>query len=225
MCQIPSNPRKGTETRIGSPFTSSATHGQIPSNPRKGTETLAALVGDSSQDYVRYPQIPARGRKPIRHRGRFGLRERQIPSNPRKGTETVAVDDDFGGVVIGSDTLKSPQGDGNGYRLGSEHMIAEMSQIPSNPRKGTETLALSCTGQNSAGRSDTLKSPQGDGNATMGNRDAIRGTQVRYPQIPARGRKRAGVASPSSAFLSVRYPQIPARGRKQREFPQEGARD
>ena len=71
------------------------------------------------------------------------------------------------GLLTLSDTLNSPQGDGN--RLKSLHAggKVEFSQTPSIPRKGTETFwNASAFAAWDLLKSDTLNSPQGDGNLT-----------------------------------------------------------
>ncbi len=110
--QTPSIPRKGTETISGSMVTSQP-KGQTPSIPRKGTETLYVPASVHSGWKVRHPQFPARGRKP-----------------------EVTVVAYFG--IVQSDTLNSPQGDGNHQRRSATLRSFQLS--------------------------DTLNSPQGDGN-------------------------------------------------------------
>jgi len=114
---------------------------QIPSIPRKGTETLHLLLEICPFFYfVRYPQFPARGRK-------------------RRNSS------------------------------GALEIWSKSSQIPSIPRKGTETPFSGFLFPNKFSR-------------------------VRYPQFPARGRKHGGSEYPTRHAGTVRYPQFPARGRK-----------
>ena len=137
---------------------------QTPSIPRKGTETPGSRPSVGRLATVRHPQFPARGRKQLspleQARAAFG----QTPSIPRKGTETLyplwtmasSVSlpvrhpqfpargrkhnpfDLLADLPSRSDTLNSPQGDGNG----TNHLLSQTkigSQTPSIPRKGTET--------------------------------------------------------------------------------------
>ncbi len=115
-----------------------------------------------------------------------------------------------------------------------------VGQTPSIPRKGTETLHNNSKAFLEAARSDTLNSPQGDGNVAVCFASAEGISRVRHPQFPARGRKRAGRCGPGQAtgcqtpsiprkgtethrkslggkprLKNVRHPQFPARGRKQ----------
>ena len=62
--------------------------GQTPSIPRKGTETIMVVVEQKHFDFVKHPQFPARGRK--------------LQSHSDEPDEAVT-----------SNTLNSPQGDGN----------------------------------------------------------------------------------------------------------------
>ncbi len=68
----------------------------------------------------------------------------------------------FSGIHGLSDTLNSPQGDGNwAYRKG--RIQSQNRQTPSIPRKGTETIYAQGH-KDYMQASDTLNSPQGDGN-------------------------------------------------------------
>ncbi len=89
--------------------------GQTPSIPRKGTETQYDLSQIPKGGQVRHPQFPARGRK----------------------LEIVIV---YQSYILKSDTLNSPQGDGN-VRLPRTARPDHESQTPSIPRKGTETAS------------------------------------------------------------------------------------
>ncbi len=64
-----------------------------------------------------------------------------------------------------------------------------------------------------ASRSDTLNSPQGDGNPT-GKCFLHSMRKVRHPQFPARGRKQRAIDRMRAEAEAVRHPQFPARGRK-----------
>jgi len=91
ICQIPSIPRKGTETRERIQHQQQSVVGcQIPSIPRKGTETSNPAAFSLFSMLVRYPQFPARGRKLVVVKNVAGIKlyKCQIPSIPRKGTET-----------------------------------------------------------------------------------------------------------------------------------------
>ncbi len=110
---------------------------------------------------VRHPQFPARGRKPVRG-------------------ATLLIN-----TFLGSDTLNSPQGDGNFI-----------------------------TG-NWEGKRDPVRHPQfpARGRKPNSNSQIPSSPRVRHPQFPARGRKlslQPGEAIPNN----VRHPQFPARGRK-----------
>ncbi len=116
---------------------SKSIRGQTPSIPRKGTETYFPCSFRFTRYQVRHPQFPARGRK-LSERLKGGRRRFcQTPSIPRKGTETSHP------RPASIDGCKC--------------------QTPSIPRKGTETLDKDLATQATA-PSDTLNSPQGDGN-------------------------------------------------------------
>ena len=138
---------------------------QTPSIPRKGTETNFAADSDQHG------------------------RTRQTPSIPRKGTETKVTAGAKATRASTSDTLNSPQGDGNWLRRGrpSEHRLG--GQTPSIPRKGTETHSIMIWA-------------------------AAPVYSVRHPQFPARGRKRSKGFVHLIQDITVRHPQFPARGRK-----------
>ncbi len=63
--------------------------------------------------------------------------ESQTPSIPRKGTETCNTSSRFQ-KLNASDTLNSPQGDGNAAEE-AKQIEEKYRQTPSIPRKGTET--------------------------------------------------------------------------------------
>ena len=65
----------------------------------------------------------------------------QTPSIPRKGTETPELMVTSSSPLGLSDTLNSPQGDGNGEEV-VRHNVPWTGQTPSIPRKGTETRIL-----------------------------------------------------------------------------------
>ncbi len=158
--QTPSIPRKGTETDYaGTYFVSSLS--QTPSIPRKGTETLLLNMLDPTLCRVRHPQFPARGRK-------------------------LDPEEKDGDWNIMSDTLNSPQGDGNAINT---YQLASISCIAS----------------------DTLNSPQGDGNAASRWWSHPAGACVRHPQFPARGRKQFLLIFIIELVLS-QTPSIPRKG-------------
>ncbi len=90
--QTPSIPRKGTETCPLQTLALAQQPSQTPSIPRKGTETQLAHQIERPKANVRHPQFPARGRK-LHH----DSVHRVYPKLPDRR----------------SDTLNSPQGDGN----------------------------------------------------------------------------------------------------------------
>ena len=88
---------------------------------------------------VRHPQFPARGRKPeLIVPSRSGYVLSQTPSIPRKGTETLVMDK----MSITTPVVRHPQ-------------------FPARGRKRDETGIPT---RRPLGLSDTLNSPQGDGN-------------------------------------------------------------
>ncbi len=150
---------------------------------------------------------------------------RQTPSIPRKGTETLVSRNLLLNFQIPSDTLNSPQGDGNnidkalvakankilvrhpqfparGRKRGTEHDSRDgnaASQTLSIPRKGTETAQHLGIEVGSIDESDTLNSPQGDGNLTP-SYFHIRLTLCQTPSIP-----RKGTETPASPIWSLEY--------------------
>ncbi len=187
--QTPSIPRKGTETavflRLAPPHSKSDTlnspqgdgntpttnnpleafnvrHPQFPARGRKlppsGRET------GSCPAHVRHPQFPARGRKLRAATEALSRNECQTPSIPRKGTETSQC---WHSLSLSS-VVRHPQFPARGrkpsYQPGRGCLM--FSQTPSIPRKGTETPQASLRGNNENVLSDTLNSPQGDGNQT-----------------------------------------------------------
>ena len=111
---------------------------QTPSIPRKGTETAKRRpTPQAVVQNVRHPQFPARGRK-----RRAGMNVRltgssQTPSIPRKGTETSTPS-----------TCYAPD---------------QRVRHPQFPARGRKPIPLVKSGVTSSS-SDTLNSPQGDGN-------------------------------------------------------------
>ncbi len=235
--QTPSIPRKGTETDsvgvaflcIGRSDTLNSPQGdgngytalyppkdmmcQTPSIPRKGTETRDLKTLKTGARGVRHPQFPARGRKPRRRSTSAMLGFSQTPSIPRKGTETdLLLDLDVSPGIL-SDTLNSPQGDGN-----QNHQPPALSprwgQTPSIPRKGTETgqlpieIVATLLGQ-------TPSIPRKGTETSHSSALSTRQPSVRHPQFPARGRKPdTDCRSRIRGCSPVRHPQFPARGRK-----------
>ena len=112
----------------------------------------------------------------------------------------------------GSDTLNSPQGDGNLGRVKPHHAGIE-GQTPSIPRKGTETWR----GRDALRSRHTVRHPQfpARGRKLHQFRSPSMKLIVRHPQFPARGRKLGQTISQRQGSYSVRHPQFPARGRKQ----------
>ncbi len=286
-CQTPSIPRKGTETETFPPLEDKFKLGQTPSIPRKGTETWAprdvvtwnkasdtlnSPQGDGNSTSktprciaptVRHPQFPARGRKHnARYRscqGKTWVRHPQFPARGRKPKQGAFS----AGLIQWSDTLNSPQGDGNSVvvALPVSHGLISVRhpQFPARGRKrGREVCGCPESGLvrhpqfPARGRklwdkpahppyslvSDTLNSPQGDGNSkiffipagiSLGQTPSIprKGTEtrlwrislhncfsVRHPQFPARGRKPKRRLRKRRSPSRVRHPQFPARGRK-----------
>ncbi len=89
-------------------------------------------------------------------------------------------------ATLVSDTLNSPQGDGNLTAM-LTWKSASSSQTPSIPRKGTETFyQWKENNTKNVWVSDTLNSPQGDGNPALGRpRACLRNRQT--PSIPRKG--------------------------------------
>ncbi len=117
---------------------------QTPSIPRKGTETLRLLFQiPLLVSSVRHPQFPARGRK---------LTLGAMPIHDRP-----------------SDTLNSPQGDGN-QMFGAGELITRLGNVrhPQFPARGRKHTLFS-SGLALPLGSDTLNSPQGDGNVIRWN--------------------------------------------------------
>ncbi len=144
--QTPSIPRKGTETSKRTLYHLHQEVSQTPSIPRKGTETLflgifVLLPGVSLSDTLNSPQGDGNFGLSLLSRRFRGFVLCQTPSIPRKGTETNRVLLLLGLVLLESDTLNSPQGDGNGRENGVDYYLEPVL-------------------------SDTLNSPQGDGNVT-----------------------------------------------------------
>ncbi len=145
---------------------------QTPSIPRKGTETLlnACLYRSLDRSIVRHPQFPARGRK------------REIGRKVNHFSSLV------------SDTLNSPQGDGNYPLQYSVHAALSTVRHPQFPARGRKLKALAVSYLQTFDRfrplSDTLNSPQGDGNTKHSAHGGRSSQSVRHPQFPARGRKR-----------------------------------
>ncbi len=114
----------------------------------------------------------------------------QTPSIPRKGTETSRLSKNALAIENLSDTLNSPQGDGNSVALKVTALSLPRSDTLNSPQgDGNEAkpmkfqLSITC-------ESDTLNSPQGDGNlSSFTKHSAHGGRSVRHPQFPARGRK------------------------------------
>ncbi len=142
QCQTPSIPRKGTETILNRLTLSLGTLvSQTPSIPRKGTETTISSRYCSNVN----PEIG------------------QTPSIPRKGTETQESPSCHT-LVNMSDTLNSPQGDGNvalHLAVGIGVAMSDTLNSPQGDGNGEfVAYAIPVT------LSDTLNSPQGDGNLT-----------------------------------------------------------
>ncbi len=194
VCQTPSIPRKGTETSPKHSHRRPDQYRQTPSIPRKGTETATQCGSSGFGIRVRHPQFPARGRKLA-----IFLRE--------------------GCGSLSSDTLNSPQGDGNNTGRSKSPRPRRQCQTPSIPRKGTETNLGEGLRRDRAAtdgpRSDTLNSPQGDGNVASTRAFPFLFLLVRHPQFPARGRKPSQVWRGCS--LSRRQtPSIPRKGTETR---------
>ena len=155
-----------------------------PQFPARGRKHSSIKTSDSRRPLsVRHPQFPARGRKP---KGRWDNDYdcRQTPSIPRKGTET---------------NDENPDDRPDGLRR----------QTPSIPRKGTETFDRKVLYLIPGRRSDTLNSPQGDGNPGCQAR-VVSHFHVRHPQFPARGRKlqhEAQLSPPSIPSDTLNSPQ------------------
>ncbi len=162
----PQFPARGRKHRLRPCGANALPLRQTPSIPRKGTETNPEFgFGRRCRCTVRHPQFPARGRK--QHNGLLlpDLTIGQTPSIPRKGTETYIPS--YSGLSLGtlSDTLNSPQGDGNvlSFRRPSSWR-APVSDTLNSPQGDGNRLRLGTQGFLGF-RSDTLNSPQGDGNA------------------------------------------------------------
>ncbi len=116
----------------------------------------------------------------------------------------------------GSDTLNSPQGDGNCHHLPipGNRVKVRHPQFPARGRK-LNIKGLTITPQK---LSDTLNSPQGDGNqARLAKIRALTLPDCQTPSIPRKGTETQGSYSSRSPSSQVRHPQFPARGRKRSE--------
>ncbi len=161
----PQFPARGRKLNRSSRHNRNSPKCQTPSIPRKGTETLGFVVGVVSGSRVRHPQFPARGRKQRDRYFRPCVNDQSDTLNSPQGDGNDKVqgllEDD---TIFKSDTLNSPQGDGNVAPF-VVLLFLRFCQTPSIPRKGTETeFATHGHLQKSGHLSDTLNSPQGDGN-------------------------------------------------------------
>ena len=218
--QTPSIPRKGTETVSAAarpPFTPGSDTLNSPQGDGNslrdvlgtfdvpvGSDTLNSPQGDGNRpslperqwrSRVRHPQFPARGRKPCSWTARVEapstVRHPQFPARGRKHKQVIprqAVLDSL------SDTLNSPQGDGNSTPRGVCLLGSAWCQTPSIPRKGTETLMAR-------------------------GKFSVELSTVRHPQFPARGRKRTRPESCSSPESAGQTPSIPRKGTETSQWP------
>ena len=190
-----------------------------PQFPARGRKRLGRKPYRTTGNQVRHPQFPARGRK-HKAEGRkkhihLDVRHPQFPARGRK----LAIFLREGCGSLSSDTLNSPQGDGNNTGRSKSPRPRRQCQTPSIPRKGTETNLGEGLRRDRAAtdgpRSDTLNSPQGDGNVASTRAFPFLFLLVRHPQFPARGRKPSQVWRGCS--LSRRQtPSIPRKGTETR---------
>ncbi len=110
----------------------------------------------------------------------------QTPSIPRKGTETETS-----------------------CSLNSMFWRVRHPQFPARGRKRMDAEGWAWVGESS---SDTLNSPQGDGNSDLSDSDLEGAIRVRHPQFPARGRKRTIDQRMATATYTCQTPSIPRKG-------------
>ena len=89
-------------------------------------------------------------------------------------------------ISSASATLNSPQGDGNSL-LAGEIALNIDCQLPSIPRKGTETLGTASGFDTFLLQSATLNSPQGDGNWGLDQESGGLQLHCQLPSIPRKG--------------------------------------
>ena len=186
---------------------------QTPSIPRKGTETSSILSRYSHGILVRHPQFPARGRKLTMGAMTINELRCQTPSIPRKGTETWGSG--CGSARPFGVGVRHPQFPARGRKhipLGTgQHREIKSDTLNSPQGDGNETYQR--TSPSSEATSDTLNSPQGDGNAAR-KRCCPCCPCCQTPSIPRKGTETLWNCPPNPANHEVRHPQFPARGRK-----------